>query len=71
MPHYIRKAHETGMPLMRALVLNYPDDPEALAKTIALARPLGESFGSCARKRAGKFSWEETIRLTEALYCEL
>jgi glycosyltransferase involved in cell wall biosynthesis len=48
-----------------------PDDPEALAKTIALARPLGESFGSCARKRAGKFSWEETIRLTEALYCEL
>jgi alpha-glucosidase (family GH31 glycosyl hydrolase) len=29
----VRKAHETGMPLMRMLALNYPDDPEALDRS--------------------------------------
>jgi alpha-glucosidase len=29
----VRKAHEAGMPLMRMLALNYPDDPEALDRS--------------------------------------
>ena len=29
----VREAHDTGMPLMRALALNYPDDPEALDRS--------------------------------------
>jgi alpha-glucosidase len=29
----VRKAHETGMPLMRMLALNYPDDPEAIDRS--------------------------------------
>jgi glycosyltransferase involved in cell wall biosynthesis len=45
-----------------------PDDPAALAKAIAEARALVGSFGVRARERAGKFSLEETVRRTEALY---
>jgi alpha-glucosidase (family GH31 glycosyl hydrolase) len=29
----VRDAHETGMPLMRTLALNYSDDPEALDRS--------------------------------------
>jgi glycosyltransferase involved in cell wall biosynthesis len=48
-----------------------PDDPAALAKAIAQARILVESFGVRARERARKFSVEETVRRTEGVYYEL
>jgi len=45
-----------------------PDDPAALAKAIAEARPVVEEFGTRAWERAGRFSMEETVRRTEAVY---
>ena len=47
------------------------DDPQALARAIAHARPLLTSFGQRARERAKQFSHGETIRRTEALYYDL
>jgi glycosyltransferase involved in cell wall biosynthesis len=47
------------------------DDPESLAKAITQARPHLASVGLQARKRAGKFSLDATIRLTEDLYYHL
>jgi L-malate glycosyltransferase len=48
-----------------------PDDARALAEAIEQARAVVESFGERARERARKFSVEETVRRTEALYYEL
>jgi glycosyltransferase involved in cell wall biosynthesis len=48
-----------------------PDDSAALAEAIADAVPLVSFFGPRARDRAQRFSLEETICRTEALYYRL
>jgi glycosyltransferase involved in cell wall biosynthesis len=47
------------------------DDPAVLAGAIAQAIPVVGSVGPIAREQAGKFSLEETVRRTEALYRQL
>ena len=41
---YCNEAYETGVPVVRAMVLEYPDDPVALDKTTQYQFMSGESF---------------------------
>ncbi len=48
-----------------------PEDPRALAAAAEEMWPALEEFGVKARRRAGQFSIEETVRRTETLYRSL